>query len=167
MSEEFQGKVAIVTGAASGIGAAIAHQLAAGGASVVVADRDMQGAERTSGEIEAAGGAASAYQIDVADPGAVEAMVGFAERQYGALHLAVNNAGIGGPSAPTADYPLDGWRQVIDINLNSVFFCVKYEIAAMLRAGHALDSARELVNAISPGAAEEWAAQIGDDDRCE
>jgi len=135
MSEEFQGKVAIVTGAASGIGAAVARELAAGGARVIVADRDMPDAEKTARDIEGAGGTAAAYQIDVVDPAAVEAMVAFAERQYGALHLAVNNAGISGPSAATADYPLDGWRQVIDVNLNSVFFCVKYEIAAMLRAG--------------------------------
>jgi len=62
-------------------------------------------------------------------------MVAFAERTYGALHLAVNNAGIGGPSSPTGDYPIDGWQKVIDVNLNAVFFCTKFEIAAMLRAG--------------------------------
>lgn len=61
------------------------------------------------------------FEIDVTDPIAVEAMVAFAEKTYGALHLAVNNAGIGGPSAPTGEYPLDGWQQVIDINLTSVF----------------------------------------------
>lgn len=62
-------------------------------------------------------------------------MVAFAERIYGGLHLAVNNAGIGGQSAPTADYPLDGWQNVMDVNLNRVFYCMKYEIAPMLRAG--------------------------------
>lgn len=62
-------------------------------------------------------------------------MVAFAKKTFGALHLAVNNAGIGGPSAPVAEYPLDGWRKVIDINLMSVFYCMHYEIPAMLEAG--------------------------------
>lgn len=135
MSYDFSNKVALVTGAASGIGAAIAIELAKAGAKVVIADRDAAGAETFAVTIRQAGGEAAVFQIDVADPAAVEAMVGFAEKTYGALHLAVNNAGIGGPSAATADYPLDGWKQVIDINLNSVFFCMRYEIAAMLRAG--------------------------------
>lgn len=135
MSETFQGRVAIVTGAASGIGAAIARQLAAGGAKVIVADRDKAGADAVVADVRGKGGEASPFAIDVADAAAVEAMVGFAERQYGGLHLAVNNAGIGGPSAAAADYPLDGWHQVINVNLNSVFYCVKYEIAAMLRSG--------------------------------
>ena len=135
MSNDFSNKVALVTGAASGIGAAIATQLAKEGARVVVADRDIQGAATVAKAIEQAGGKAATFEIDVADPIEVEAMVAFAERTYGGLHLAVNNAGIGGPSAATADYPLDGWHQVININLNSVFYCMKYEIAAMARAG--------------------------------
>jgi len=133
--ENFQGKVAIVTGAASGIGEAVARELAAGGASVVVADLDMKGAERVAASIGEAGGSARACEVDVADAASVERMVDFAVSTFGALHLAVNNAGIGGPSAATADYPLDGWRKVIDINLNGVFFGMKYQIAAMLRSG--------------------------------
>lgn len=135
MSNDFSNKVALVTGAASGIGAAIALQLARDGAKVVVADRDIPGAATVARAIEQAGGTASTFEIDVADPIEVEALVAFAERTYGGLHLAVNNAGIGGPSAATADYPLDGWHQVINTNLNSVFYCMKYEIAAMARAG--------------------------------
>jgi NAD(P)-dependent dehydrogenase (short-subunit alcohol dehydrogenase family) len=132
MAGQFDGKVAIVTGGASGIGAAIARQLAREGCRVVIADRDAAGLETIVAEI---GRNAVPYEINVADALEVEAMVGFAERECGGLDLAVNNAGIGGPTAPTADYPLEGWQQVMDINLNSVFFCMKYEIAAMLRAG--------------------------------
>lgn len=132
---DFKGKVAIVTGAASGIGAAIARDLAKGGAKVIVADLDKAHADKVAGEIRAAGGAAEGFAVNVAHAEEVERMVAFALETYGALHLAVNNAGIGGPIAPVADYPLDGWKSVIDINLNGVFFCVKYEIAAMLKSG--------------------------------
>jgi NAD(P)-dependent dehydrogenase (short-subunit alcohol dehydrogenase family) len=132
MAGQFDGKVAIVTGGASGIGAAVARQLAREGCRVVIADRDAAGIEAIVAEI---GKNAVPYEINIADALEVEAMVGFAERECGGLNLAVNNAGISGPAAPTADYPLDGWQQVMDVNLNSAFYCLKYEIAAMLRAG--------------------------------
>lgn len=135
MSMKFEAQVALVTGAASGIGEAVAMQLAQGGAKVVVADMDASGAERVAQAIERAGGLAAPFEVNVANPVEVEAMVSFAERTYGALHLAVNNAGIGGPSAITGNYPIDGWQKVIDVNLNAVFFSTKFEIAAMLRAG--------------------------------
>lgn len=135
MSGRFEGKVAIVTGSASGIGAAIGRQLAREGAKVVLADRDIAGVDAVASEIKAANGVAHSYQLNVADPAEVEALVKFTEREFGGLHLAVNNAGIAGPSAAAGDYPLDGWRQVIDVNLNSVFYSCRYEIPAMLRAG--------------------------------
>lgn len=135
MEKQFAGKVAVVTGAGSGIGEAVAKELAEHGARVVVADLHGEAVDRVVAEIVAADGRASPYQIDVTDPVAVEALVAYAETTYGALHLAVNNAGIGGPSASVGDYPLDGWRQVMDVNLDSVFYCTKFEIAAMLRAG--------------------------------
>ena len=135
MSYDFNGKVAIVTGGGSGIGAAIARQLAKGGAKVVVADLDTRGAQTVVDTIKVAGGVASPLEIDVADPVKVQAMVEFATRTYGGLHLAVNNAGIGGPAALVADYPLDGWKKVIDVNLNSVFYGLKYEIPAIIASG--------------------------------
>ncbi|RYE07385.1 MAG: SDR family oxidoreductase [Hyphomicrobiales bacterium] len=135
MNPRFDGKVALITGAASGIGEAIALQLAREGAKVVVADQDAAGAAEVVRAIEQKGGVASLFEVNVADAVEVEVMVMFAARTYGALHLAVNNAGISGPSAPTADYPLEGWQKVMDVNLNSVFYCTKFEIAAMLRAG--------------------------------
>ncbi len=133
--DNFAGKVAIVTGGASGIGEAIVKELAAGSAKVVVADRDKAGIARVVGEVKAAGGDAAGFEIDVASAEQNAALVGFAESTYGALHLAVNNAGIGGPSAPTGDYPLDGWKTVIDINLNGVFYGMHAQIPAILKAG--------------------------------
>jgi NAD(P)-dependent dehydrogenase (short-subunit alcohol dehydrogenase family) len=135
MSRDFSGKVALVTGAASGIGAAIAAKLAAGGARVVVADRDRHHAEATAEAIRGAGHLATPFEVDVGDPVEVEAMVGFAVRTYGGLHLAVNNAGIGGPSAAVADYPLDGWHEVLNVNLNSAFYGLRFEIPAILTSG--------------------------------
>ncbi|HEY9011621.1 MAG TPA: SDR family oxidoreductase [Devosia sp.] len=135
MAYNFKGKVAIVTGAASGIGAAIAKALARDGASVVLADLDMKGADDVAGKIKAAGGKATVTEVNVADAVEVEALVETAKRTYGGLHLAVNNAGIGGPSSPTGEYPLDGWHKVIDINLSSVFYGLRYEIPAIVASG--------------------------------
>ena len=135
MAYDFHGKVGIVTGAASGIGAAVAIELAQGGARLVLADLDVAGAEDVATRIKADGGKATALEVNVADALEVEAMVETAKRTYGGLHLAVNNAGIGGPAAPTGAYPLEGWQKVIDVNLNSVFYGLRYEIPALLASG--------------------------------
>ncbi|WP_026623160.1 NAD(P)-dependent dehydrogenase (short-subunit alcohol dehydrogenase family) [Ensifer sp. WSM1721] len=131
----FEGKVAIVTGGGSGIGAAISRQLGAEGAKIVVADLDANAAKSVAAEIRANGGKAGDFCVDVADAGAVAELVAFAVRECGGLHLAVNNAGIEGPRKATADYPLDHWHRLIDVNLNGVFYCMKHEIAAMLKSG--------------------------------
>lgn len=132
---DFHNKVAIVTGAGSGIGAAIAGELAERGAVVIAADLDLTAAQDVASEIRGDGGRAHAIEVDVADPAAAERLVDFAVETGGGLHLAVNNAGIGGPNEHVADYPLDGWKKVIDVNLNGVFYGMKYQIAAMLKAG--------------------------------
>ena len=132
---QFSNAVAIVTGGASGIGEAIVKELAREGAKVIVADRDMVGTNRVIAEVTGAGGKALPFELDVGKAAANAAMVEFAVQNYGGLHLAVNNAGIGGPSAPTGEYPLDGWQQVMNINLNGVFFGMRYEIPAILKSG--------------------------------
>ncbi len=135
VSFSFNGRTAIVTGAGSGIGAEIARELGRSGAHVIVSDIDRDAAGRVADEIRTAGGKADASADDVADPAAMERLVALAEDKGGALHMAVNNAGIGGPQAPSGEYPVDGWRQVIDINLNGVFYGMRHQIPAMLRAG--------------------------------
>lgn len=135
MKLNFDGKVALVTGAGAGIGAAVAKALASAGADVVVADIDLAAAGTISDAILADGGKARAYEIDVADPAAVEAMVKSVVKDRGALHLAVNNAGISGRRAMTADYELDDWHRIMNVNLNGVFYAMKHEIPAMLEAG--------------------------------
>ncbi len=135
MAGLLDGKVGIVTGGGSGIGREVALRMAGEGAKVVVSDVvDDHGAETVS-MIEAAGGSAAFVHADVAVQSEVEAMVKFAVDTYGALHLAVNNAGIGGPAAVTGEYPVDGWDKVISINLSGVFLGMRAELPAMVASG--------------------------------
>ncbi|MDH4425416.1 MAG: SDR family oxidoreductase [Acidovorax sp.] len=129
------GKVALVTGASSGIGRAIALLWAREGARVVVSDVNAAEGEETAALVRAAGGDAIFVKADVGSPAECEALVQRAVAHYGRLDVACNNAGIGGPQALTADYPLDGWAQVINTNLSGVFYGMKYQIAAMLKTG--------------------------------
>jgi NAD(P)-dependent dehydrogenase (short-subunit alcohol dehydrogenase family) len=131
----FSEKVAMVTGAASGIGRVVAEMYAREGAKVVVSDIDEQGGLETLRMIEAAGGQAIFVNTDVSRPEACESLVQVILDTYGRLDLACNNAGIGGEVNPTADYSIESWQKVITINLSSVFYCMKYEIPAMLENG--------------------------------
>jgi NAD(P)-dependent dehydrogenase (short-subunit alcohol dehydrogenase family) len=135
MKIDFSGKTAIVTGGGSGIGAAVCRQLAAGGATVLVADLDTAAAETVAGEITRDGGAAQPHTVDTSNPEQVEAMIAAAEDMNGALHLLVNNAGIGGTPGPVGEYPLDDWHRLIGINLNGVFYGMRFGLPAIERAG--------------------------------
>ena len=129
------GKVAIVTGGGSGLGEAIGKRLAAEGVKVVLSDIKVEGAERVAREIARAGGIATAVPQDTARPEDSERVVADAVAIYGALHYAVNNAGIGGRQAPAGDVDIEDWRRVIDINLNGVLYGMRYQIPAMLKDG--------------------------------
>jgi NAD(P)-dependent dehydrogenase (short-subunit alcohol dehydrogenase family) len=132
---DYSDKVALVTGGGSGIGEAVAHAFARFGAMVVVADYDKEGGDRVTESIKDDGRTATFFEVDVSKPEQVEAMVGYAVATYGGLHVAVNNAGIGGAQDPTGDYPLESWREVIGVNLDGVFYGMRYEIPAMLESG--------------------------------
>ncbi|MBK3643625.1 SDR family NAD(P)-dependent oxidoreductase [Streptomyces sp. MBT33] len=134
-STEFAGRTALVTGAASGIGLATARRLGAGGANVVIADHNAEGAEQAAEALKAEGVKAAAVKLDVTDPGSVAAAVTFAVDNFGALHFAVNNAGIGGPSAPTGEYDIDAYSRVVRTNLDGVFYSLRYELPAIEAAG--------------------------------
>ncbi|MDR0710241.1 MAG: glucose 1-dehydrogenase [Spirochaetaceae bacterium] len=135
IANRFEGKVAVVTGGASGIGKATAVKLAQQGAQIVVVDLNENAARAVSDEITAAGGKALPFAADVTDPKANEAIVAFAEKKFGALHLAFNNAGISGPQGILADIDIEGYRKVIEVNLNAVFYGMHAQIPAILRAG--------------------------------
>jgi NAD(P)-dependent dehydrogenase (short-subunit alcohol dehydrogenase family) len=132
----FTGKVAIVTGASSGIGASTAKLLAERGASVVLAARRAEELADLAAEIKASGGKASAIQTDVSAASDVERMVAYAVETYGRLDIAVNNAGIEGTIAAIADMKDEDWDRVVGVNLRGNFLCLKHEARAMLAAGN-------------------------------
>ena len=129
-------KLQLLREAGSGIGAAVSRLLGREGAEVIVAD--LNGRRRATAlpqEIRSLGGSAHEFVVDVADAAAVEKLVEYAVQKCGSLDVAVNNAGISGTPNATVIYSFEDWHRLININLNGVFYCMKYEIAAMLGRG--------------------------------
>jgi NAD(P)-dependent dehydrogenase (short-subunit alcohol dehydrogenase family) len=131
----FEGKTALVTGGGSGLGEAISKDLAKNGVKVVVADVNLDAATRVANEITADGGTAVPFQGNTAVAEDSKKAVDFAVETYGALNYAVNNAGIGGASAPVGDVDIEDWDRVIAINLSGVLYGMRYQIPAILAAG--------------------------------
>jgi len=129
-------KVALITGASSGIGWATAKAFAAKGSKVVLAARRQEELESLASEIKNEGGQATFIQTDISIGSEVEQMVNHTIQTYGRLDFAVNNAGIEGVFAPITELPDDQWEKVIDINLKGTFLCMKYQARAMLKAGN-------------------------------
>ncbi|MFC9095046.1 SDR family NAD(P)-dependent oxidoreductase [Streptomyces sp. NPDC057072] len=131
MSTRFSGRTALVTGAGSGIGRAIAQALAAEGARVVVAGRRREPLDETVRLIEERGGTALAATADVARPGDAEALVRVAVDHYGSLDVAVNNAGVFRGGGPLADLPEADWHSQLDINVSGMFLALRAQIRRM------------------------------------
>jgi NAD(P)-dependent dehydrogenase (short-subunit alcohol dehydrogenase family) len=129
------GRVALVTGGASGIGRAACERFAQLGASVMVADRDAAHGDLVVAAITAAGGTARFVRTDVADPVQVTAMIDAVEEEFGRLDMAVNNAGMPGTYKALHDQRLDDWQRTLDVNLTGTFLCLQAEIPAILDVG--------------------------------
>ena len=132
---QLKGKVAIVTGGVSGIGLAVAELLADSGAAVAVWDLKADAVEKTADALRGKGVKSIGIPLNVTDAQAVEAAVKRTLQELGGLDIAVNNAGIGGPSAPTGDYPIDAWQKVIEINLSAVMYGMRAQLPAIVANG--------------------------------
>jgi NAD(P)-dependent dehydrogenase (short-subunit alcohol dehydrogenase family) len=135
MTRRLEGKTALVTGAGSGIGRAVAIAFAREGARVIVSDVNVAGGEATVAAIQKQGGETRFIRCDISKSSEVEALVRGTVEAFGRLDCAVNNAGIAGTMAPTGDYPEDAWDQVIATNLKGAWLCMKQEIQQMLKQG--------------------------------
>jgi len=133
MNNDLQGKTAIVTGAASGIGAAVARLYGQYGANVMLSDTDENLGQQVTEAIKATGANARFFKADASDPDQCRQLVQETVSAFGRLDMACNNAGVLGEQSLTADYSVAGWQRVINVNLNGVFYCLKYELEAMLK----------------------------------
>ncbi|RYZ55758.1 MAG: glucose 1-dehydrogenase [Proteobacteria bacterium] len=128
-------KISLVTGAGSGIGREIAYKFAEEGSTVVVVDLNEDGGRETVAHIEKTKGKAIFIKSNAGKAKEAESLVDEIVKKFGALHIAVNNAGIGGPNLPIGEYPIEEWDKVISINLSGVFYGMRYQIPAILAAG--------------------------------
>lgn len=145
--KQLENKVAIITGAGSGIGKAAAELFAKEGAKVVISDINETSGNKAVEEIKKNDGDAFYVKADSSKPEDNEALVKQTVEKYGTLDIAVNNAGIGGPLGSTGEYPLDGWKKVIDINLSGVFYGLRYQIPAMLQKGGSIINIASILGA--------------------
>ncbi|SFF65127.1 NAD(P)-dependent dehydrogenase, short-chain alcohol dehydrogenase family [Salegentibacter agarivorans] len=132
---ELKGKVALITGAASGIGESTALLFAKEGARVFLTDIDIEKGEKLAKKINEDGGEAVFFKADISKAQDSENSVIQAVKKFGKLDIAVNNAGVGGPQHPVGEYPVEGWDKVIAINLSGVFYGMRYQIPEMLKNG--------------------------------
>lgn len=133
MDKDLQGKTALVTGAASGIGKAVAILYGQHGANVMLSDVNEELGLKATEEVKATGVNARFFKADVGDAEQCQQLIQETVSAFGQLDIACNNAGIGGEMNLTADYSIEGWQKIINVNLNSVFYCLKYELEAMLK----------------------------------
>lgn len=132
---DLKGRHAVVTGGAQGIGFAIASRLLASGATVCLWDRDAETLNTAASQLQSAGALTTAV-VDVASPESVEAAAGAAAAKSGSIDILVANAGIAGPNHKVWEYPVDAWKQVVDIDLSGVFYCCRAVIPFMLRQNY-------------------------------
>ena len=127
-----KGQFAVVTGGAQGIGYAVAARLTQSGARVALWDRD----EALANEAAKSLPGSIVVKVEQSDAASVEAAAEATLKAFGRIDIMVNNAGIAGPNMPLADYPLDAWHDIININLNGVYYCCKYVVPAMIAQGY-------------------------------
>lgn len=135
MEKYLNGKVCVVTGGASGIGEATSLLYAAHGAKIVIADIHDEAGANVVNQVKGNGNEAIFIHADVSDPQDCEQLIHSTIEAYGRIDIAFNNAGVGGESNPVAGMSIEGWNKIMAVNLNSVFYCMKYQLAAMLKQG--------------------------------
>jgi NAD(P)-dependent dehydrogenase (short-subunit alcohol dehydrogenase family) len=148
---KLDGRACVVTGGASGIGRAAAVAMAAEGARVVVSDRDVGPGRETADLIVAAGGEAVFVQCDVADEGQARQLIEATVEAYGAVNVLFNNAGINPMEGDVVDLPVSEWRRVFSINVDGIFFCSRYAIPELRKAGGG-----RIINTASPSSFRGW-----------
>ena len=135
MYTEFKNKIVLVTGGTTGIGKATAIAFAENGAKVVICGRREDVGKQTESKAKKKKFSVEFYKCDVSDHEQVKLMIAYISNKYGALHYAFNNAGIDGERGTITETALENWQKTMDINLNGMFYCLKYEIPEMLKAG--------------------------------